>query len=108
MYIQSKTKDVVFTVVAGLLLLSIALVWNSRRNAKDQLEITKFKLANCEDDLKREKARHNRPQEVAMDQSALPIIKTHNAVLDMLTRRMQNGELSESMKREFETILRQK
>jgi hypothetical protein len=106
MYIPSQKKDVVFTVIIGALLLVLALTWNAKRMATDELEITKFKLSNCEDDLKREKARRNRPQELVMDQSAAPIIDKHNAIMDMLLRRMKNGELSKSMMAEYEQILK--
>lgn len=123
MYIQSKTKDVIFTVVAGLLLLSIALSWNSGRITKDELEITKFKLSSCESNLKSEKLSVARlKEEVASEKrrvlesmndaarianKATPTIKKYNSIMEMLLRRMQNGELSKSMIKEYEQILEQ-
>jgi hypothetical protein len=119
MYIQSKTKDVVFTVVAGMLLLALALTWNSRSHLIVELDVCRFTLKNCESDLKREKENIERlrdqvlsEQQLARDNTyalskkAIPIIEKFNDFIEMMDRRLKNGELSKSIMDEYAQIFK--
>lgn len=112
MYIQSKAKDVVFTIISGGLLLALALTWNAGNHVKGSLEICEFKLKSCEADLKSEKEMHERTKASLKEQlntvksSTLPLIDTHQAIIEMLDRWNGKGYLSESMTREFVQILK--
>lgn len=111
MYIQSKTKDVLFTVVSGVLLLAIALTWNAGNHAKNSLEICEFKLSNCEKDLRWEKENNKRLTEsnnksLDMVKNTFPTLDQHKAIMEMMYRRIKNGEVSKSMMTEYEKILK--
>jgi len=122
MYIPSNKKDVVFTIAAGLLMLTLALTWNSGRQAKLELAITKVKLVNCEDDLKREQERHNRTK-AAMESASqglrnnlnageaialktIPLLKNNSAIIELIARWAKSGKLSSDMLQEATVVLK--
>jgi hypothetical protein len=112
MYIPSSKKDVVLTVIICTLTIALAVIWHSHQIANGELEIAKYKLASCEEDLKKAKEknqvlRDSSIKSVELAENTIPILERHKAVTDMICRRIKNGEISEPIIREYLQIVKQ-
>jgi hypothetical protein len=116
MFIPSSKKDVVLTIIICALTLVLALTWRSKQIAVGELEIAKYKLSSCQDDLKLAKEKNQSLKEISNKSLALSeklnatFDKTttqHIAIMDMMYRRIKNGEVPEPIVREYLQIVKQ-
>ncbi len=111
MLIQSSKKDVVLTIIVCALTIMLALTWRSKKIAVGELEIAKYKLSSCQDELKLAKEKNqalkeNSSKSLDLAKNTLPLLDQHKAIMDMMYRRINNGEVSQSMMREYTDILK--
>jgi len=108
---QSSKKDIIYISVICLLCLATALNWTSKNSVNRVLTIERSNLRNCQEELQREKESNKQLKEnykKALDtaKESQPILDQHIAMMELFYKGIKNKEVSSSLIREYEQILK--